>query len=238
MRRAPFWTEPGGEVSVAPSILSANFANLEGDVARVKGAVSAFHLDVMDGHFVPNITFGPPLVRALRAVTDGFLDCHLMIEEPLRYADAFVEAGVDLLTIHAELFHDPSPALRRLRALGVGAGLAVNPDTPLARVADALRDVDLLLVMSVHPGFGGQAFIAGSVEKVRAASELRAKHELTFAIEVDGGVCADNAGELADAGADVLVAGSAVFGAADPAAAARAIANAARARGRLTRRSR
>lgn len=226
MRREPFWTPPGGAVRVAPSILSADFAHLAASIERVSGAVSALHLDVMDGHFVPNITFGPALVRAVRGVTEVFLDCHLMIEEPLRYAGDFAEAGVDLLSIHAELFHDPVPALRRVHALGVGAGLVVNPDTPIARVADALREADVLLVMSVHPGFGGQAFIEASVDKVREAATLRTEREMSFAIEVDGGVCADNAARLVAAGADVLVAGSAVFGAEDPAAAARAISDA------------
>jgi ribulose-phosphate 3-epimerase len=227
--RAPFWNRPGGGAVVAPSILSANFAALGADIVRVtSGDVSALHLDVMDGHFVPNITFGPPLVAAVRSASEVFLDCHLMIEEPLRYARAFADAGADLISIHAELFDDPRPAVREIAALGVGVGLVLNPDTPLDRVRGALPDLDLLLVMSVFPGFGGQSFRDEALPKIREATEIRAREGFRYAIEVDGGVGPDNAAEVAGAGADVLVAGSAVFGTDDPARAAATIAANAR----------
>lgn len=230
MIRAPFWNPPGEGPVVAPSILSANFASLQADIRKVEaGGVSALHLDVMDGHFVPNITFGPSLVKAVRAASESFLDVHLMIEEPLRYARPFAEAGSDLICFHAELFDDPLPAVREVQALGVGVGLALNPDTPLDRVRGALGELDLLLVMSVFPGFGGQSFRDEALPKMREASEIRAREGYRYAIEVDGGVGPDNAGIVAEAGADVLVAGSAVFGTPDPAGAARTIASNARA---------
>ncbi len=212
---------------VAPSILAADFADLAAAITGVEDAgVTGLHLDVMDGHFVPNITFGPALVAAVAGRTDAFLDCHLMIEEPLRYAGAFADAGADLISIHAELFEDPRPALEAVSALGVRVGIAINPDTPLERVAGCLDACDLLVVMSVFPGFGGQSFRPESVPKIAEAAALRAREGLGFAIEVDGGIGVDNARLVADAGADVLVAGSAVFGAPDPTAAVVAIAGA------------
>jgi ribulose-phosphate 3-epimerase len=227
MTRAKFWNRPGEPTVVAPSILSANFADLATDIRVVESVeVRGLHLDVMDGHFVNNITFGPPLVQAVRSVTDAFLDCHLMIEEPLRYAEPFAKAGADLISIHAELYDDPAGALAEIRTLGVRNGIAINPATPLDRVIHCLPDVDLLLVMSVVPGFGGQSFRPEALEKIEVANRVRAERGLTFAIEVDGGVSAANAGELAGLGADVLVAGSAVFRAPDPAAAVTAIRDA------------
>lgn len=207
---------------VAPSILSADFAHLARDIDRVPEA-PLLHLDVMDGHFVDNLTFGPALVAAVRRHTDRFLDCHLMIEEPLRYVKAFAEAGADAVSIHAELFGDLVPALKRLRELDVRCGVAINPDTPLERVAPVLDRLDLLVVMSVFPGFGGQSFREEALPKMEAARRLRAERGLSFGIEIDGGVSAANAERVTAAGADVLVAGSAVFGAPDPAEAVRAI---------------
>jgi ribulose-phosphate 3-epimerase len=199
---------------VLPSILSADFARLADamEIVTAEGAC-VLHLDVMDGHFVPNITFGPPLVAAVRRASAAFLDCHLMIEEPVRYAPAFHAAGADLITLHAELFANPIPALETVRSLGIPVGLAINPDTPLERVEDALPSLDLLVVMSVFPGFGGQSFREEAWRKIHRAKEIRDRDRLGFLIEVDGGVGEENAAALARAGVDWLVAGNAVYGA-------------------------
>jgi ribulose-phosphate 3-epimerase len=225
--RAKFWNRVGGQAALAPSLLSADFGRLAEAIASIETEADALHIDVMDGHFVPNITFGPPIVRSIRAHTDRFLDCHLMVEEPLRYVEPFIDAGADLVTIHAELFHDPTPALSRIRSLGALAGLALNPDTPVDRAAGALGACDLLLVMSVFPGFGGQELRREVFDTIREAARLRSERGHAFAIEVDGGVSAENAGDLVSAGVDVLVAGSAIFSTADPADAARRIRAAA-----------
>ncbi len=213
---------------VAPSILSADFARLGEQVEKVEEAgAELLHLDVMDGHFVDNITFGPPLVKSVRRSTHLFLDCHLMIEEPLRYAKAFVDAGADLITIHAEVFGDLLEPMRRIRSLGVRSGVSLNPDTPLDRVEAALDECDLLLLMSVFPGFGGQIFCPEVLEKIETASKIRNDRGLEFAIQIDGGVDAANAEMLTRLGGDILVAGSAVFSNDDPAGAFRSIEAAA-----------
>ncbi len=198
---------------IAPSILSCDFARLEEEIrAAEEGGADWIHVDVMDGHFVPNITIGPVITAAARRSTELPLDVHLMIAEPLRYLDAFVGAGADSVTIHQETCEDLAAAVGRIRDLGVRAGVAINPATPLARVRDVLLQLDVLVVMSVNPGFGGQSYIEGSTEKVRRARGLLDELGSPADLEVDGGVDARNAHEVAAAGATVLVAGSAVYG--------------------------
>ena len=213
-------------MKIAPSILAADFANLASDIARVAGDVELFHVDCMDGHYVPNLTIGPPVVAALRPHTDRFLDCHLMVDNPGRLVQAFADAGADGLTIHVEL-GDPRPLLREIGSLGVRRGLAFEPETPFDAVEPFLGDIDLLLVMSVHTGYGGQPFIPEVLDKVRAARKLIDAEGMAVEIEIDGGIKVDNAALAAAAGVDILVSGTGIFGADDPAAAARAIRAAA-----------
>lgn len=211
---------------MAPSILSADFADLAAEVARVRAEADLLHIDVMDGHFVPNLTIGPPVVEALRRRTDLFLDTHLMVDNPGDLLDAFAKAGSDRCIVHVEL-GDPRPLIRRMRDLGLGVGLVCNPDTPLDAVVGYLGEIDLLLVMSVHPGWGGQAFRPEVLDKVRAARRIIDSQGLAVEIEIDGGIGPATARLAAEAGADILVAGSAIFSAEDPAAAARRIREAA-----------
>ena len=213
-------------MKIAPSILAADFASLAADVARVADEVELLHVDCMDGHYVPNLTIGPPVVAALRPHTDLFLDCHLMVDNPETLLSAFVDAGADGLTVHVEL-GDPRPLLGEIASRGVRRGLAFEPETPFDAVEPYLGDIDLLLVMSVHTGFGGQPFIAAVLDKVRAARKVIDAKGLAVEIEIDGGIKADNAGLAAEAGVDILVSGTGIFGADDPAAAARAIRAAA-----------
>jgi len=213
-------------MKIAPSILAADFANLASDIARVADDVELFHVDCMDGHYVPNLTIGPPVVAALRPHTDRFLDCHLMVDNPGRLVQAFADAGADGLTIHVEL-GDPRPLLREIGSLGVRRGLAFEPETPFDAVEPFLGDIDLLLVMSVHTGYGGQPFIPEVLDKVRAARKLIDAEGMAVEIEIDGGIKVDNAALAAAAGVDILVSGTGIFGADDPAAAARAIRAAA-----------
>ena len=177
------------------------------------------HVDVMDGHFVPNITIGPPVVAAVHATSTLPLDVHLMISEPRRYLDAFVRAGAASISVHQETCPDLAETVAEIRALGARPSVALNPDTPIDTVADVLPEVDMLLVMSVHPGFGGQSFIASALTKIEEARRLRDELGARFLIEVDGGITIANVGRVAAAGADVIVAGTAIFGAADFAAA-------------------
>ncbi len=200
---------------IAPSLLSADFARLADEVQRVRDA-DWLHVDVMDAHFVPNLTLGLPVVQAIQAVSPVPLDCHLMIEDPERWAPGYAEAGARNVTGHAEACTDPRAVARDLRAAGALAGLAVTPGTPLDDYLDVLPDFDLLLVMTVEPGFGGQQFIADVLPKVRRARELVETGHLTLLVEVDGGINADTIEQAAEAGADVFVAGSAVYGADDP----------------------
>lgn len=203
---------------IAPSILSADFANLERDLRRVAGADWA-HVDVMDYHFVPNLTLGLPVVEALQRVSPIPLDCHLMIEDPDRWAPAYAEAGAHSVTFHIEAAHDPRSLVKDLHAAGAKACMALKPGTPFAPYEELLEVVDMVLVMTVEPGFGGQSFMADQLPKVRAVREAVNRRGGEIRIEVDGGVAASTIEQCAEAGADVFVAGSAVYGAEDAAAA-------------------
>jgi len=201
---------------LAPSILSADFSRLGDEVRAVEQAgADIIHVDVMDGHFVPNITIGPLVVEALRKVTRLPLDVHLMIMEPDRYAGEFADAGADYITVHAEVLPHLNRSLAALRELGVKAGVSLNPSTPLSVLDWVWEYMDLLLIMSVNPGFGGQSFIPNCLDKIAAARSEIKRRKLDVVVEVDGGVKVDNAGAIAKAGADILVAGSAVFGTKD-----------------------
>jgi ribulose-phosphate 3-epimerase len=216
-------------IRIAPSILSADFAALGQDVARVEaGGADQLHVDVMDGRFVPNLTVGPVVVAALRKRTRLPLDVHLMIVEPERYIPEFVAAGSDMVTVHAEACPHLARTLAQIRELGARAGVALNPSTPPSALEYVLDDLDLVLVMSVNPGFGGQSFIPGAHRKIREVRALLGARSV--AISVDGGVKADLARSLVEDGATTLVAGSAIFGAADPAEAVRALRRATAAR--------
>ena len=209
-------------LKLAPSILSADFASLGHDVDGVRDVADLLHVDVMDGHFVPNLTIGPPVVKSLRRHTDLFLDCHLMVDNPAVLLADFADAGADRCIVHIEL-GDPRPLFDDLRARDVGVGLVLNPPTPVDTVMPYLDQIDLLLVMSVNPGWGGQAFIPEVLDKVAAVRKEVDARGLACEIEIDGGINVETAGDAAAAGADILVAGSAVFHAPDPAAAAREI---------------
>jgi ribulose-phosphate 3-epimerase len=217
-------------VRIAPSILAADFARLADAIATVEAAgADQIHVDVMDGHFVPNITIGPPVVAALKRVTRLPLDVHLMIADPDRYLEAFASAGASIITVHSEAVKHLHRTLTRIRQLGARAGVAVNPATPLEHVQEVIAEFDVLLIMSVNPGFGGQSFIPRSVARVAAARTMLTTAGSTADIEVDGGVDETNAGALAKAGATMLVAGVSIFGTANPAEATQALRRAAEA---------
>ena len=197
---------------VAPSILAADFARLGEQIEALKAAgCQLLHVDVMDGHFVPNITIGVPVVRSLRQATDLVLDCHLMISEPDRYVEAFAEAGADMISVHQEVAPHLDRTLAAIRAAGAQAGVVLNPATPVSTLSEVLGQVDFVLVMSVNPGFGGQKFLPGTLSKLRQLSEWRAAHRARFQLEVDGGIGVENIGEVVRAGAKIVVAGTSIF---------------------------
>ncbi len=212
------------KIEIAPSILSSNFAKLGEDVKAVEqGGADVIHVDVMDGHFVPNISIGIPVVESLHKATRLPLDVHLMIERPEEFIERFVQAGANRVLIHQEATVHLDRALTMIREFGAEAGVVINPATPVATLTDVLDKVDTVLVMSVNPGFGGQKFIPGAFEKIRQLNQWRARYNGAFRIEVDGGVDAENTAELAQAGANTFVAGTSIFHTPDPAAAVRQI---------------
>nr|WP_318540977.1 ribulose-phosphate 3-epimerase [Terribacillus saccharophilus] len=213
---------------IAPSILSADFANLANEIRDVeKGGADYIHVDVMDGHFVPNITIGPLIVEAIRPVTKLPLDVHLMIENPDQYIEAFIKAGADIITVHQEACVHLHRTIMMIKEQGVKAGVVLNPATPVSLIEEILPELDMVLLMTVNPGFGGQRFIPSVLKKVEELSSLREALELDFEIEIDGGVNIETAGLCTNAGADVLVAGSAVYNQEDRVAAIAAIREAA-----------
>ncbi len=215
--------EPG-TIQVAPSILSADFARLADEIQVIKSAgLSIVHLDVMDGHFVPNITFGPPVVKWIRACTDLVLDCHLMISEPAQYVEAFAKAGADHITIHIETTDQPEQLIDTIHKLGCTAGITLNPETPVSAIETVAPLCEMVLVMTVHPGFGGQSFILEAAQKVEQVRQIVGPN---VRIQVDGGIDATTTAKAVEFGADTLVAGNAIFGQTDRFAAIQAIEDA------------
>lgn len=219
---------PTGGIRIAPSILSANFAELGLDIASVeRGGADLIHVDVMDGHFVPNITIGPIVVRALKRIATCPLDVHLMIEEPDRYVDDFVSAGASMLSVHVEVAPHLHRTIALIKSRGVKAGAVLNPSTPVSALEDIASELDFVVVMSVNPGSGGQTFIPRSLDKVRRVREVLSRAGSSAPIEIDGGIDAANAADAVAAGASILVAGNAIFATLDPEAATRALRAAA-----------
>jgi len=215
-------------IDLAPSILSADFARLAEDAhAAIRGGGTVLHVDVMDGHFVPNITIGPPVVKSLRKAVDVPLDCHLMIENPDEYIPAFAEAGANWISVHQEATRHLNRSLELIRTCGAKVGVVINPATPVQTLGEVLDMVDYVLVMSVNPGFGGQRFIPGALEKVRKLATMRAAKGVDFRIEIDGGIDLHTVGPAVRAGAEILVAGSHIFGRGNPTENAEALLRAA-----------
>ena len=212
------------EVLIAPSLLAADFSRLADEIRRVEEAgADLLHLDIMDGHFVPNLSYGVPVVEAVRRVTDLQLDTHLMLSNPAAFTQIFRDAGADSLTFHLEVCDRPADLAARIRDTGAECGIALSPETPIAGLYPLLIDLDLVLIMSVQPGFGGQAFQPQVLDKARALRTWMSDHDLDVPLQIDGGVCPENASDCRDAGFSRLVAGSAVFGADDTAAAIRGL---------------
>lgn len=210
------------KIEIAPSILASDFAHLADEIHKVEdGGADVIHVDVMDGHFVPNITLGVPVVASLRKATRLPLDVHLMIEQPEEYIEDFIEAGANRVLVHQEATAHLDRALEMIREHGAEAGAVINPATPVVMLSDVLDKVDTVLVMSVNPGFGGQKFIPNAFEKIRQLKQMRTRYNASFRIQVDGGVDLENAAELAQAGTNTFVAGTSIFHTPDPAAAAR-----------------
>jgi ribulose-phosphate 3-epimerase len=204
---------------IAPSILSANFLNLEADINMInESEADWFHLDVMDGRFVPNISFGPMIIEFIKKKAKKTCDVHLMIVEPEKYTEAFCKAGADILTVHIEACPHLHRNIQQIKSLGMKAGVAINPHTPVESLKDIIQDIDLVCMMSVNPGFGGQAFIPQTLNKISKLREMIYEQELNVQIEVDGGVTVENAAAIIQAGADVLVAGNTVFRSSNPTA--------------------
>ena len=203
-------------IKIAPSVLSADFSRLEQEIAKVEQAgADLLHIDIMDGHFVPNLTFGPPVVKSIRKVSKLPFDVHLMVEHPEMYIKPFAEAGADILTVHVEASTHLHRLIQSIKDCNIRAGVALNPATPVSLIEEILPDLDLILIMSVNPGFGGQKFIPSALDKVRRLKSMLTARQANAVIEVDGGVSAANSAELAIAGADILVAGSAIYGSTD-----------------------
>ena len=211
---------------IAPSLLASNFLNLEAECKMLnESSADWYHLDIMDGRFVPNISYGPMFVEVFRKATNKIWDVHLMIEEPGNYAEAFKKAGADILSVHIEACPHLHRNIQQIKSLGMKAGVAVNPHTPVDTLKDILADIDMVCLMSVNPGFGGQSFIPHTLLKIKQLREMIDERSLQVKIEIDGGVTLENAGSIIEAGADVLVAGSTVFKAADPIAMISALKN-------------